>query len=153
MPKYLVIANQTLGGQQLVRRISELAASAGSEPTQLHLVVPVTKTDGTHQWDYPPIDRYIPDATVLARTMAQARLDHEVERLRHEDIKADGEVTDNDPVDRAKALVAEQKFDAVLVSTLPHHLSKWLRTDLPSHLDRALDVPVEHVEGSAGPSV
>lgn len=153
MPQYLVVANQTLGGSPLVRRVEELAEAAAPDPIRVHLVVPVTRTDGTRQWEHPPIDRYLPEPEMLARTMAQARMQHELARLRRSGVDADGEVAAHDPVETVVSLVARQPYAAVLVSTLPSNLSRWLRVDLPSRLTRAVDVPVEHIEGSAGPSV
>ncbi len=153
MAKYLVVANQTLGGAPLVQRIAELTEAAGPGAAAVHVVVPVTRTDGTRQWDTPSIDRYLPEPEMLARTMAQARLQHELARLRRAGVEADGEVAPHDPVEKVAALAAQQGYDAVLVSTLPSNLSRWLRIDLPSRLARAVDVRVEHIEGSAGPSV
>ena len=69
MTRYLVVANQTLGGDQLVHRLDELM-SAG--PCTFRLLAPVTQTEGFHQWDYPPIDRAIPDAGVIARAWRRA---------------------------------------------------------------------------------
>jgi len=150
MARYLIVANQTLGGEQLIARLEELAAG---EPVTFRFAVPVTDTEGSHQWDYPPIDRLIPDAHVLARTLAQARLEHELARLRRTGIDADGEVVEANPVDRVRELTLAETFDVVLVSTLPRRLSRWLIGDLPHRLTRALSVPVTHVEGTAGPSL
>jgi nucleotide-binding universal stress UspA family protein len=153
MPNYLIVANQTLGGKQLTDRVSELITEGGPTITTLRFMVPVTETDGTHQWDYPPIDRYIPDARALARMLAEARLERELERLRASGVRADGEVTDPNPIERIKSVVGDEEYTAVIVSTLPRTLSRWLHADLPHRVARALSVPVVHVEGAAGPSL
>lgn len=114
---------------------------------------PVTDSEGTHQWDYPPIDRLIPDAHQIARVLAEARLEHELSRLRRSGIEASGEVVDALPVDRAQELLHERHFDGVVVSTLPRRLSRWLIRDLPHRIASVTDVPVTHVEGNAGPSL
>ena len=150
MARCLIIANQTLGGQELTACIAALHAAG---PVTVYLVAPVTDTEGTHQWDYPPIDRAIPDAHTIARTLAEARLHHELNRLRRLGITADGEVADADPVQRVRDLHSGEAYDEVIVSTLPHRLSRWLRSDLPHRLARALAVPVRNLEGSAGPSI
>jgi hypothetical protein len=150
--RYLIVANQTLGGEQLVARIDEWRSRADG-PLAVYLAVPVTDTEGTHQWDYPPIDRAIPDAHEIARTLAEARLAHELARLRSLGVDAAGEVVDANPVQHVRALAGRQHFDEVVVSTLPRRLSRWLRTDLPHRLSRALSVPVSQLEGSAGPSI
>lgn len=153
MPRYLIVANQTLGGTQLTERVGELVAQGEPSTTTLRFIVPVTETDGTHQWDYPPIDRYIPDARALARMLAEARLERELERLRATGVHADGEVTDANPIERIRSVVGAQEYSAVVVSTLPKTLSRWLHADLPHRVARALSVPVIHVEGTAGPSL
>ena len=150
MNRYFIVANQTLGGQELAAHIATLQAAG---PVTVYLVAPVTDTEGTHQWDYPPIDRAIPDAHTIARALAEGRLLHELHRLRRLGVDADGEVADADPVQRVRDLHAVQPFDEVIVSTLPHRLSRWLRSDLPHRLSRALTVRVTNLESNAGPSI
>ena len=149
MARYLVVANQTLGGAELVSKLEELAA----EPCELRYLVPVTDTEGRHQWDYPPIDRVIPDAHDIAAALAAGRLEHELARMRRAGIAASGEVVEAEPVSRAQALLGEERFDGIVVCTLPRRLSRWLVMDLPHRLARLSDVPVIHVEGTAGPSL
>lgn len=150
MGVYLIVANQTIGGEQLTAKLDELT-SAG--PCTFRYLVPVTDTEGLHQWDYPPIDRVIPDAHRIAAVLAEGRLENELARLRRAGIEAGGEVVDALPLRRAEELLREQHFDGVIVSTLPRRLSRWLVMDLPHRLARLSDVPVTHVEGNAGPSL
>ena len=147
---YLIVANQTIGGEQLTAKLNELT-SVG--PCTFLFLVPVTDTEGLHQWDYPPIDRVIPDAHRIAAALAQGRLENEVARLRRSGIEASGEVVEALPIRRAQELLANEHFDGVVVSTLPRRLSRWLVMDLPHRLARLSDVPVTHVEGNAGPSL
>jgi hypothetical protein len=102
MARYLIVANQTIGGEQLTAKLDELV-SAGS--SAFRFLVPVTDSEGTQQWDYPPIDRQIPDAHRIARVLAEGRLEHELARLRRSGIEASGEVVDALPVDRAQELL------------------------------------------------
>ena len=88
MGRYLVVANQTLGGEQLTAALDELVLAG---PCVLRFVVPVTDTEGSQQWDYPPIDRFIPDAHRIARSLAEGRLEHELARLRRAGVEASGE--------------------------------------------------------------
>jgi len=148
--RYLIVANQTIGGEQLTAKLDELV-SAGS--STFRFLVSVTDSEGTQQWDYPPIDRHIPDAHRIARLLAEGRLEHELARLRRSGIEATGEVVDALPVDRARELLHEEHFDGVVVSTLPRRLSRWLIRDLPHRIAGVADVPVTHVEGNAGPSL
>jgi hypothetical protein len=147
---YLIVANQTIGGEQLTAKLDELATAGSST---FRFLVPVTDTEGAHQWDYPPIDRLIPDAHQIARVLAEARLENELARLRRAGIEASGEVVDALPVERAQEVLHEGHFDGVVVSTLPRRLSRWLIRDLPHRIAGIADVPVTHVEGNAGPSL
>ena len=129
-------------------------ARADTYPSRsVHLVVPVTQTEGLHQWDYPAIDRVVPDAERIAEALAEGRLEHELSRLGAEGMTATGEVVEADPVERVRVLLAEQQVDGVVVATLPHRLSRWLVMDLPHRLTRASSVPVVHLEADAGPSL
>ncbi|MCU0266401.1 MAG: hypothetical protein MUC45_09865 [Actinomycetia bacterium] len=150
MITYVVVANQTLGGEPLNAKLAELVADG---PCALHLVAPATKTEGEKQWDYPVGDRTGPNAATLAHALASGRLQQELARLRAAGVEVDGEVVDHDPVARVRELVAGGDVAAVVVCTLPAHLSRWLRTDLPHRISRAVSVPVIHVEGAAGPSL
>jgi hypothetical protein len=50
-------------------------------------------------------------------------------------------VGDSDPFLAVKQALERERFDEVIVSTLPEHVSHWLRRDLPSRI-RELGVPV-----------
>lgn len=150
MSRILVVANQTLGCPELEEALEPYLEVAGAE---FFVLAPIVKIEGEQQWDYPAIDRYIPSPVQIAHALAVARLEHELERLRALGASAQGEVVDDDPVDRVHALTGQSTFDAVIVCTLPTRFSRWLRRDLPGRLSRATTVPVAHVPGSAGPSV
>jgi hypothetical protein len=150
MAIYLIVANQTLGGEQLTAKLDELMSGG---PCTFRFLVPVTATEGLHQWDYPPIDRVIPDAHQIAAALAEGRLEHELARLRRSQVDATGEVVDAMPIARAKELLQEEHFDGIVVSTLPRRLSRWLVMDLPHRIARLSDVPMTHVESNAGPSL
>ena len=46
------------------------------------VVAPISVSEGESQWDYPPIDRYIPSAEQIAHALAGGRLEHELDRLK-----------------------------------------------------------------------
>lgn len=41
-----------------------------------------------------------------------------------------------EPLDEIDDVLNEGEFAGIVVSTLPHHLSRWLRTDLPGRISR-----------------
>lgn len=150
MRRYLVVANQTLGGDQLLERLDALLRGG---PCRFHLVVPVTQTEASNQWSPQAIDGVLPDAYKIARALAEARLEHEMTRLRDAGAEVSGEVVDAVPVDHISQLASAGSYDEVIVSTLPRRLSRWLVLDIPHRIERAIKMPVDHVVGSPGPSL
>jgi hypothetical protein len=80
---------------------------------------------------------------------AEAHVRAAVEQLRSEGLDVDeGKVGDPDPVAAVEDAVNFKEFDEIIVSTLPKHLSKWLRLDLPHRVEHATGKPVTHVEAT-----
>jgi hypothetical protein len=151
MRRYLIVANQTLGGEQLTAKITE-CMNAG--PCRFYLVAPVTQTEASDQWAAGGLDGgVVPGAYKIARALAAGRLQHELARLRETGAEADGEVIDPNPVDAIRKLASREEVDEVIVSTLPRRLSRWMAMDLPHRVRRATKLPVTHISGPAGPSL
>jgi hypothetical protein len=55
--------------------------------------------------------------------------------------RVEGVVGDHDPLVAVTAMLERERFDEVIVSTLPERVSRWLRRDLPARVDK-LGVPV-----------
>jgi hypothetical protein len=150
MRRYLIVANQTLGGEQLTAKIAE-CMDAG--PCRFYLVAPVTQTEGSDRWAAGGLEGVIPGAYKIARTLAAGRLKQELARLKEAGADADGEVVDPNPVDAIRKLASREESDEVIVSTLPRRLSRWMTMDLPHRIRRATKLPVTHISGPAGPSL
>jgi hypothetical protein len=73
-----------------------------------------------------------------------------VERLREAGLDVEGKVGDPDPVAAVEDAVNFDTFDAAIVSTLPTHLSKWLKLDLPHRVAKAVEIPVVHLQAESG---
>jgi hypothetical protein len=133
VPRYMVVANQTLGGEPLVTAIRELARAG---QCTFHLVVPIS----------PPRDHVWTEGE--ARAEATERLDAALDRLRVLGVEADGNVGDESPMLAIEDAVREDgPFDAIVLSTLPPRLSRWLKLDLPHRVESAFGVRVIHVVG------
>jgi hypothetical protein len=130
--RVLVIANETIGGGNLLERVKAIAAE--EDNVRFHVVVPQNR---------PRHGNIIYDDVV--RDSAQVRVDLALEFMRDEGIKGTGEVGDGDPFNAALDAVAERGIDEILVSTLPATSSGWLRRDLIERLQEATGLPVEHV--------
>jgi hypothetical protein len=151
MRRYLIVANQTLGGEQLTAKLTE-CMNAG--PCRFYLVAPVTQTEGSDRWASGGLDGgVVPGAYKIARALAAGRLKQELARLQEAGAEADGEVVDPNPVDAIRKLAGREEVDEVIVSTLPRRLSRWMAMDLPHRVRRATKLPVTHISGQAGPSL
>ena len=137
MRQYLVVANQTLGGEHLIGRIREYAAAG---PSRFHVVVPATR----------PTDHIWSEGEVTAA--AQDRLDVALAAIRALGAEADGEIGDPNPLRAVEDAFLDRQFDEIILSTLPPGLSKWLSLDLPGRVATRFEVPVTHVVSSAEPT-
>jgi hypothetical protein len=151
MRRYLIVANQTLGGEQLTAKLTE-CMNAG--PCRFYLVAPVTQTEASEQWAARGLDGgVIPGAYKIARALAAGRLEQELNRLREAGADADGEVVDPHPIEAIRKLASREEIDEIIVSTLPRRLSRWMAMDLPHRIRRTTNLPVTHISGPAGPSL
>jgi hypothetical protein len=131
MPHILVVANQTIGGATLIDLVKERAKTPD---TSFTLVVPMTK---------PSSGYVIYDDAV--RDSAQVRLDLTLSYLRSEDVVASGDLGDEDPYTATLDAIDEYHPDEIIISTLPHASSGWLRRDLIERIQDAADAPVTHI--------
>jgi hypothetical protein len=137
MRRYLVVANQTLGGEHLAKTVGA-CQSAG--PARFHIVVPATVPQDHAVW-----------TEGEAKALATRRLDAAVERFRELGAEVDGEVGDERPLQAIADALQERQFDEIILSTLPPGVSRWLRQDLPHRVERQFDLPVRHVIGAPEP--
>jgi cell pole-organizing protein PopZ len=138
MRRYLVVANQTLGGEHLAETIRACLASG---PAAFHIVVPATEPRDHAVW-----------TEGEARGLAHRRLEVALTRFRQLGADVDGEVGDQSPLQAIVDAMGGAKFDEIILSTLPPGLSRWLRQDLPHRVERQFDVPVRHVVGDPEPA-
>jgi hypothetical protein len=72
-----------------------------------------------------------------------------VEELRREGLNvAEARVGDPDALAAIQDECNFNTYDELIVSTLPLHVSKWLKLDLPSKARAATGLPVMHIVGS-----
>jgi hypothetical protein len=130
MTRILVLANETIGGKNL---LDTVLARRGDD-VSFHVVVPQTR---------PRHGNVVYDEVV--RDSAQVRVDLALAFMQEEGIRGTGEVGDPDPYNAALDAIAEYGIDEIIVSTLPAATSGWLRRDLPERLRDGTGLPVEHV--------
>ena len=66
--------------------------------------------------------------------------------------KVDGEVGDSDAIRAVRAVIESRQVDEIIISTLPTTISRWLRQDLPSRVERKFSLPVTVVTASIAPA-
>ncbi|MEA2449906.1 MAG: hypothetical protein QOG63_1838 [Thermoleophilaceae bacterium] len=127
----LVIANRTAGSPELLEALRERAEEG---PARFHLVVPASPRGASWAFDMHS-----------GHAAAEHDLDGVLERIRGLGLEADGEVGDPDPVAAVSDSSHAGGYDEVIVSTLPKHLSKWLKLDVARKIAHATGLPVKHV--------
>jgi hypothetical protein len=126
----LVVANETLGGQELLDAVRERADS----DTRFVLCVPQNR---------PRAGLVVYDDAVF--DAAQVRLDLALEVIRGMGIRAIGEVGDPDPFTAALDATREYRPQEIIISTYPETRSGWMRRDLVERVGDATGIPVTHV--------
>ncbi|CAN5225449.1 hypothetical protein BH23ACT9_BH23ACT9_19810 [soil metagenome] len=140
MPRYLIVANLTLGGEPLLQVLKE---RVGQGDARFHVLAPASH--GPQGWRSHDAEQ---DAVA-----AHGRLRDALQQFR--DLGADevtGEMGTSRPVDAVGDVIranSRDVFDEIILSTLPAGPSRWLAMDLPTRLARAHKVPVTHVVGPA----
>ena len=174
MRRYLVVANQTLGGEELATAIQTRLAAGEAH---FHLLVPATPAGqldadylaatseqaeaaapGTEGLDRRTARHLLEDeldeashaesGEDLGRRLARQRLSHEINRLRDLGASVSGEVGVADPLDAVGVVLHRWEFDEVILSTLPGRRSRWLAADLPTRIRRGFKLPVTQVTGA-----
>jgi hypothetical protein len=128
----LVVANETLLGEELVEAVRRRAARG---PIRVVVVAPVTQ----------PREGYVVYRD-SRRAAAGRRLERVLDALRSVDVPAHGGVFDDEPLAAVRDVLASEDIDEIIVSTHPQTKSGWLRRNLVEEIRKAAgDRPVEHV--------
>ena len=130
--KVLVVANRTAESPELLEALKQRAEQGECEFT---LLVPAT-----------------PHGLGWAADMHSGEAEAESHRegflkgLRDEGVNVtEAKVGDPDPLAALADECNASTYDELIVSTLPLHLSKWLKVDLPHKAAHATGLPVTHV--------
>lgn len=130
MARILVVANRTAESSDLLE-----AMKAKGPDAEFVLVVPAGGRGIEQAAD--------PDA---AREHTEPHLKAALEKMRAEGLKVEGTLGDSDPTAAVQDACNFGQFDEIIISTLPHKVSKWIGMDLPSKAERATGLPVTHIE-------
>jgi hypothetical protein len=120
----LVVANQTVLGEPLLRTIRERAAKS---PASFLIISPQGDAEGSYE-------------------DAERRLLHAVTVLRGEGLDVHGQISHPDPYAATMQTLEDERVNEIIVSTFPGARSGWLRRDLLGRLRADTKLAVEHVE-------
>ena len=133
--RVLVVANRTAESPEL---LDALRARTVQGPCTFTLLIPATPHGLAWAAD-----------THAGGDEAERHRAGFVEELRREGLDvAAARVGDADPLAAIQDECNFNAYDELIVSTLPLHLSRWLRVDLPRKARAATGLPVTHVVGS-----
>jgi GABA permease len=139
MSKILVVANETVGADELLHELRRLEDEKTSD---YYVMVPAR----------PLHERY---GTVWTQEgaieAAEDRLAHTLEVLRSEGLSANGRVGDMRPLHAIQDAMMDFKADLIVISTHPERRSRWLRHGLVEQAERRFSLPVIHVVSTAVP--
>ena len=130
--RILVIANETVGGGPLRKRIQEL--SEGFDTKVLVVTPALNSRVRTVTSDVDP-----------AREEAGRRLEASLARLREAGIDAYGEVGDGDPLQAIEDALRTFGADQIVISTHPEGRSHWLERGVVDKAKERFAVPITHV--------
>ena len=130
--RVLVVANETVAGEELLSAISTLALM---HKTRFLVVCPALNSRlKTYTSDEDP-----------AREEARQRLDVTLARLASVSIEASGIVGDGDPLVAVDDAVRTFGPNEIVISTHPPGTSNWLERGVVESIRARYDVPVTHV--------
>ena len=133
MKRVLIVANRTLFGEHLADEVRR-QMSESDEGCEFHVVVPASHPGGG-AW-----------TEGGAQAAAKERLDQVIPHLEALGAKVTGEVGDPNPVLAVNDCVIANRYDEMIVSTLPPGASSWLHADAVHRLRRRFpNMPIAHI--------
>lgn len=130
--RILVVANETVGGPELLAQIRE---RSGDRTTRVLVVSPALNS---------ALKTWTSDEDG-ARQAAQQRLDTSVQSLRAVGLDAEGEVGDADPVQAIEDALRTFQPDELIISTHPPGRSQWLERGVVERARERFEIPLTHV--------
>ena len=132
MSRVLVVANETVGAEELLAEIRRIEDRRTSK--FLVLAPAVAEDHGLGTWNQEGAIEH-----------AQERLDHMLGVLRSEGLDATGHVGDMVPMAAIEDALVTFPADMIVISTHPASRSRWLKKDLVERVRSKFARPVVHV--------
>jgi hypothetical protein len=130
--RILVVANETVGGPEL---LNELRERSKGRTSRVFVVTPALNS---------PLKHWVSDED-QARAQAQVRLDESLEAMRAAGLHATGEIGDGDPLQAIEDALRLFQPDELVLSTHPPGRSNWLERGVVEGARERFALPVTHV--------
>jgi len=135
--RVLIVAKRTAATPPLIEAVRRRAASG---PCTFTLLVPHSSHGLRKLASAEASDSDINESLELALPLLEDAAGGEIDSV----------IGDADPFAAIQDAVNRRGVDEIILSTLPAHVSRWLKLDLPSKV-QGLGLPVTHVEARARP--
>jgi GABA permease len=129
--RILVVANETVGGPELLDAVREAARAS----SRVFVISPALNS---------PIRHWASDEDE-ARVKAQERLDASLTSMRASGLTVDGGIGDGDPIQAIEDAIRTFRPDELIVSTHPEGRSHWLERGVVERARERFDIPLTHV--------
>jgi hypothetical protein len=148
MRRYLIVANQTLGGRELGEEIRKRVAAGDSS---FYVLVPNTRA--AHYHVVPAAGGFVPMPSMAtsyggpetdeeATEEARGRLSRMLAHLAELGVEAEGDLGSEKPLEGIEQVLKGHEVDEIIVATLPKRVSRWLGSDIPHQVERRFGLPV-----------
>jgi GABA permease len=133
MSRILVVANETVGADEL---LAELRRIEDEKTSEYLVMVPARPLHEVHGMVWTQIG---------AQEAARDRLDRTLAILQDEGLHATGVIGDCRPLNAISDALMDFDADLIVISTHPENRSRWLRMGLVERARKKFEVPVVHV--------
>jgi GABA permease len=133
MSRVLVVANETVGAEEL---LAELRRIEDEKTSEYLVMVPARPLHEVHGMVWTQIG---------AQEAAHDRLEETLAILYDEGLQATGVIGDCRPLNAIEDALVDFDADLIVISTHPEHRSRWLRMGLVERAQKKFTVPIVHV--------
>jgi hypothetical protein len=131
--RVLVVANETVGGGEL---LNEIAARCRGRDCEIFVVTPALATSRASHWAS-DVDE--------AMELARQRMELSLIAIDELGLKAKGEIGDSDPNVAIEDGLRVFPADEIVISTHPPERSRWLEHGVVERAREQIDLPITHV--------
>lgn len=131
--RVLVVANETVGGEEL---LEEIGSRCGGRDCEILVVTPALVASRASHWASD-----VDEAIELARQ----RMELSLIAIKQLGLRAKGEIGDSEPNVAIEDALRVFPADEIVISTHPPDRSRWLESGVVERAREEIDLPITHV--------